>query len=127
MEYYPLTLLLIYSTAALLQLRVSLLAGAQSEELRPGSGSGAADDASTYTRLMNEMAQRINSSAGDFVPGEGGSGAGPHLSPTAGGDFCDLYSHKVRLEHEGCVGEYPTFSCTGRCYTEERPNVFYER
>ena len=126
MEYYPLTLLAIYSAAALLQLRVSLLASAQSGELRPGSGSGAEEDARTYNRLINEMTRNINETIVSVArPGEGGSGAGAPLSP--GQDFCELYSHHVRLEFQGCVGEYPTFSCTGRCRSEQRPSIYNRR
>jgi hypothetical protein len=123
MEHYPLTLLAIYSAAALLQLRAS----AQSGELRPGSGS-AVEDVETYSRLMDEMTKINNDTVSVSVsvarPGERGSGGGP-LTP--GQDFCGLYSHYVRLEFQGCVGEYPTFSCTGRCRSEERPNIFRRR
>ena len=124
MEHYPLTLLAIYSAAALLQLRVSLLASAQSGELRPGSGSGA-EDAETYSRLMDEMTRNVNNHTASVArPGEIGSGGGP-LTP--GQAFCNLYSHYVRLEFQGCVGKYPTFSCAGRCNSEQRPNVFRRR
>ena len=118
-SHFNLFLAAVYVAAALLAARH---AGAQSGELRPASGSGGGDEA-TYQELVEEMRQR--NSSGSLQAGEGGSGASPlHPSSEA---FCGLYTHSVRLEFRGCVGYYLGISCTGRCYTEERPNVFRRR
>ena len=116
--HFPLVLLAMCSAALLAGRR----AGAQSGDLVPGSGSGG-EGATVYTELVRHRNVSGELQAGD---GGGGSGAAPAgLSPSDG--FCSLYSHNVQLEFRGCVGEYPAFSCTGRCHTEQRPNVFTRR
>ena len=102
MDHYHLVLFALFSVA-LLQLHPAISL--------PASGSG---DGPTHEELMNDA----------LIVQAGGSG-----SPAVPleDSFCSPYAHDVTLEYEGCVTTYPVYSCTGRCYTEERPNYFYTR
>ena len=108
MNHYRLVLFALYSVA-LLQMQMQPTGSLSAE----GSG-GTPDNGPTYEELMRDA----------LVVQAGGSGAPPLA---LGDSFCNPYAHDVTLEYEGCVTTFPVLSCTGRCFTEERPNYFYRR
>ena len=104
MNHYHLALFALYSVA-LLHLHP---AGTQ-------SASGLVDGVVSYEDLMRDA----------LFAQAGGSGMEPVELATDG--FCNPFVHEVTLEYAGCVTTYPTISCAGRCFTEERPHFFYSR
>ena len=134
MEHKPLFLLAILYSIAPLQLQLALNAEAQSVELQPesgyGSGSGWPEEgaaAATYDEIMVMLMTKMENARPEPEVMAGGSGTSPGGITPVGDSACSPHPLDVRLTYRGCVTTYPTFSCTGRCRTHQRPSVFYSR
>lgn len=116
MDNYPLVLLAIWSVAFL---QSAQQAGSQSGDIASG------DAPNTYDTILEKAKNST-----DISPAFEGivrPGSNRTTSSTYDGSFCSLYVHELTLEYQGCVTNYPTISCAGRCHSEQRPNQFFER
>lgn len=116
MDNYPLVLLAIWSVAFL---QSAQQAGSQSGDAASGDG------ADTYDSILEKAKNST-----DIIPGFEGvvrPGSNRTTSNTYNGGVCSLYAHELTLEYQGCVTNYPTISCAGRCLSGQRPNQFFER
>lgn len=113
MDHYPLVLLVLWSVVLL---QFAQKTGSQSGEAASGGG------ATTYESILERQRNSTDGSPGIVRPGSNRT-----TSSSYDGSFCSLYVHELTLEYRGCVTNYPTISCTGRCHSEQRPNQFFER
>lgn len=49
------------------------------------------------------------------------------LSLTSYKDTCELISHELTVERDGCTGKYPVLSCYGRCQSTAKPKFYTDR
>lgn len=116
MDHYPLVLLALWSVVLL---QFAQKTGSQSGEAASGAGG------TTYENVLERGRNATDGSP--ELEGIVRPGSNRTTSSSFVGSFCSLYVHELTLEYKGCVTNYPTISCAGRCHSEQRPNQFLER